>query len=59
MKSAHLVSIKTSGVYGLFIVVYDKLQLNLWRAGEAYIDGLVQECSIYIAKAMEILQSCT
>ena len=27
--------------------------------GMSYIDGLVQDCSIFSALAMEILQSCT
>ena len=26
---------------------------------EGYVDGLVQDCSISIANALEILQSCT
>ena len=29
------------------------------QSGDEYIDGLVQECSISIANALEILQSCT
>ena len=33
--------------------------LNPWEVNKLYIDGLVQDCSISIALAMEILQSCT
>ena len=29
------------------------------RHGEAYIDGLVEYCSVTIANALEKLQSCT
>ena len=29
------------------------------RLGDAYIDGLVQDCSNSIANALELLQSCT
>ena len=35
---------------------YDLLKFIL---KEVNIDGLVQDCSIYIADALEILQSCT
>ena len=36
-----------------------KYQISTIVALNNYIDGLVQHCSISIAKAMEILQSCT
>ena len=35
------------------------LQVNLSKPHEAYIDGLVQGCSISSALALEIMQSCT
>ena len=37
----------------LLILIGDNC--DLW----AYIDGLVQDCSISIANALELLQSCT
>ena len=38
-------------------ITKNKTQSNCY--GTHYIDGLVQDCSIYIAKALEILQPCT
>ena len=33
--------------------------LNQWWLTEAYINGLVQDCSNFTANAVELLQSCT
>ena len=37
-------------------LLHEYLRVSLWIG---YTDGLVQDCSIPIANAMEILQSCT
>ena len=37
----------------------DTFQMLFWRATHEYIDSLVQDCSISIAKALDILQSYT
>ena len=33
--------------------------ISIWDSGDQCIDGLVQDCGIFSALAMEILQSCT
>ena len=35
-----------------------RVQLKSLYVGHLYIDGLVQDCSNSIAKALELLQSC-
>ena len=37
---------------------YNIKVLRVWRLNTLYIDGFVQNCSIYKALAMEILRSC-
>ena len=34
-------------------------EIQEWKQKQCYICGLVQDCSISIANALEILQSCT
>ena len=64
-----LKELQSKGIYICDIPVYDTtrefLLLNQLRHAEmgirydSYIDGLVQDCSISIANALEILQSYT
>ena len=34
-------------------------EINFWNPSYSHIDGIVQDCSNSIAKALELLQSCT
>ena len=49
----------TQEKYTRGLEISHNLQGNLSKPHEAYIDGLVQDCSISSANALEILQSCT
>ena len=43
----------------LSLSIFTRSSMNTLGPGEAYIDGLVEDCSNSSALAMELLQSCT
>ena len=48
-----IIAMMTTAIMMMMIIII------ILSSSEAYIDGLVQDCSNSIANAMELLQSCT